>query len=109
VVRSIACGVSNPGIEPAPVDAIARQLWDLTLTFSLYPRTVFSGALSVVLYTVIPAAFVGHLPIELLREPTAAGLGAVVGGAVGYTALAWTVFRLGLRRYASGSRFVVRA
>ncbi len=91
------------------IDSVARQIWDLTLLFSLYPRTIFSGALQVVLFTLIPAGFVGHLPVELVRRPSALLLVSVVAAALFYAALAWWIFRIGLRRYASGSRFVARA
>lgn len=90
-------------------DTLARQLSESLLLFGLYPDALFSGAIQLILWTVIPAAFVGHLPAALVREPSAAGLALVAGGAVGYALLAGAVFSAGLRRYASGNRFGVRA
>ena len=37
------------------VDGLARQLWDLLVTFSLYPEPLFGGALRLALFTVLPA------------------------------------------------------
>ena len=91
------------------IDGVARQIWELTMLFSLYPRTIFGGGLQILLFTLIPAGFVGYLPVELIRAPSVATLMGVIGVACGYAVLAWAVFRLGLRRYASGSRFVVHA
>ena len=90
------------------VEALARQLWEFLVTFSLYPRPLFSGALKLVLFTLIPAGFIGYLPVELLRDYTVAGLLAALGGALGYALLAKLVFAAGLRHYESGNRFGVR-
>jgi len=44
----VACGV----VFFSPV---ATQLWELLVTFSLYPEPLFGGALRLVLFTVLPA------------------------------------------------------
>jgi len=77
--------------------------------FAVYPSTIFRGWLKVVLYTAIPAGFVTYLPVTLLREFSWPRLGAILGAAVVYAGIAVLVFGAGLRRYASGSRFGVRA
>ena len=91
------------------VETLVRQLWEFLITFSLYPQPLFSGALKVLLFTVIPAGFIGHLPVQLLRDFTWTSLAAALAGAAFYAALASGVFALGLRRYESGNRFGVRA
>jgi ABC-2 type transport system permease protein len=88
---------------------IARQFSDFLVMFSLFPKTVFGGFLKILLYTVIPAGFISYVPVELVRGFNVPMLLASIGGVVVYTALALFVFRLGLRRYESGSRFGVRA
>jgi ABC-2 type transport system permease protein len=90
------------------IEMVARQAWDFLITFSIYPRPLFGGIMKVVLFTVIPAGFVGYLPYELLRDFQWSGLVAAVGGAAAYAALAAWVFATGLRRYESGNRFQVR-
>ena len=87
----------------------ARQMWEFVIIFSVYPQTVYGTFLRVVLFTVIPAGFIGYLPVELLRSFSVLGLAATLGGAAAYAGLALFVFRRGLRRYASGNRFGVRA
>lgn len=47
---------------------LSRQLWELLVTFSLYPESIFGGPLRLVLFTVFPAAFVGFLPVRVVRE-----------------------------------------
>jgi ABC-2 type transport system permease protein len=90
------------------VEQLARQLWEFTLAFALYPRPLFAGGISLLLYTVLPAGFVGYLPVELVRAPSPLLCLAAAGAAVGWCLLALVVFALGLRRYESGNRFGVR-
>ncbi len=87
------------------VEVIARQVLEFQLTFGLYPSSLFGGVIRVVLYTVIPAGFVGYLPAELVRTGSLPALGGLVAGGTAYVALAFAVFGRGLRFYESGSRF----
>ena len=90
------------------IDNLARQMWDLLVTFSIYPRPIFAGALKLLLFTLIPAGFIGYLPVELVRNFEWSGLAAALGGAAFYCTLALATFHAGLRRYESGNRFGVR-
>lgn len=101
IVQSLAFWIDG-------METLARQVWEFTLTFSLYPRPLFSGELAFLLYTVLPAGFVGFLPAELVRAPSATLAVAALGAAVGWSLLALAVFRIGLRRYASGNRVGAR-
>lgn len=91
------------------VNTTARLMTEWVMLFSIYPQTIYSGALRVILFTVLPAGFIGYIPVTVLREPSWALLAAMVGATVFYVALALIVFHLGLRRYASGSRFTAAA
>jgi ABC-2 type transport system permease protein len=84
---------------------VSRQAVHFVLLFTLYPSTIFGGWLKVILFTALPAGFIGYLPVELLHRFSWATLLAVAGAAVVYVTLAALVFRTGLRRYQSGSRF----
>ena len=86
-------------------ESASNQLYEATLLFSLYPDTLFTGPLRWILFTVIPAGFVGYLPASLIREPNAWTLLGIGAGVVAYGAVALSVFRRGLRTYSSGSRF----
>jgi ABC-2 type transport system permease protein len=91
------------------MDGLPRQLTEFVLIFSLYPSPIFTGALRLVLFTLVPAGFVGFLPAEFLHEPSAGALLGTLGGALLWTALAVLVFHRGLRRYESGNRISVNA
>ena len=68
-----------------------------------YPIDVFAGVAKVVLFTIVPAAFVSSVPARLIDSfaiGTALQLGAV---AVAFAVAGWGAFTIGLRRYTSGS------
>lgn len=87
--------------------ALSRQLLDITITFSLYPDPLFGSGLKLVLFTVLPAGFVSYLPAALVRGASFGDALLLGLGCVGYSWLAVRVFRAGLARYSSGSRFGV--
>jgi ABC-2 type transport system permease protein len=86
-------------------ESASRQLYEMTLFFSLYPDTLFTGPLRWILFTIVPAGFVGYLPADLIRAPDAWTAIAIVLGVISYAVVAAWVFQRGLRAYSSGSRF----
>ena len=88
-------------------ETTSRQLWDLLVTFSLYPEPLFGGALRFMLFTVLPAGFIGYLPVRIIRDPSFTEIATLVAGSVAYVVFGAWMFGRGLRRYSSGSRFVV--
>jgi ABC-2 type transport system permease protein len=103
----LACGIVffSLAFWLGKVDTVARQMWELLITFSMYPEPLFGGALRLALFTVLPAGFVGYLPVRLVRTPSVLDVVVLATAAGAYLALAVAVFHRGLRRYASGSRF----
>jgi ABC-2 type transport system permease protein len=86
-------------------ESASRQLYESTLMFSLYPDTLFTGPLRWILFTLIPAGFVGYLPAELIRAPSVSIAVGITLGVTAYAVVAAWVFQRGLRAYSSGSRF----
>jgi len=73
------------------------------LLLGAYPVDLFAGAIRILLFTVVPAAFVSAVPARLIEEFDA-GRALALGGAATVFAIAATItFTLGLRRYTSGS------
>jgi ABC-2 type transport system permease protein len=107
----VACGIlfHSAVFWLGRVENLTRQLWEFLVTFSLYPRPLFTGALKLLLFTALPAGFISYLPVELLQGGSWRVLLWVVLGALFYACVAAAVFSLGLRRYESGNRFGVRA
>jgi ABC-2 type transport system permease protein len=87
------------------VDALARQLWELLIVFTVYPEPLFGGALRLLLFTALPAGFIGYVPVHFVQEPSLAQAVTMLAAAAVYVTIAVTVFERGLARYSSGSRF----
>jgi ABC-2 type transport system permease protein len=77
------------------------------LTFGIYPITLFDNYAKFMLFTIIPAAFMGAVPAEFIRTFTWPRLLELLGGATAFLLIAVAVFRTGLRRYESGSAIQV--
>jgi viologen exporter family transport system permease protein len=77
------------------------------LTFGIYPITLFDNYAKLILFTIIPAALMGAVPAEFVRAFTWQTLAQMLVGAIVFLFIAVAVFRLGLRRYESGSAFQV--
>jgi len=83
--------------------ALSNQVMNALIHFSTYPTSLFQGVTKIILYTVIPAAFVSGLPVSLLRQFSWKMLGILAGAALVTAVLAYWVFRAGLSRYTSGN------
>jgi len=77
------------------------------ITFGIYPITLFDNYAKLILFTVIPAALVGAVPAEFIRAFTWQTLAELLAGAVIFLLMAVAIFRLGLKRYESGSAIQV--
>ncbi|MCB0156554.1 MAG: ABC-2 family transporter protein, partial [Caldilineaceae bacterium] len=82
---------------------VSGQVANGMLTFALYPHTLFGGMTRFMLYTLLPAAFVGAVPAQIVKTRD----GMLLLGVLGVAALVWLLalgaFYYGLRRYESGS------
>ena len=77
------------------------------ITFGIYPITLFDNYAKLILFTVIPAALVGAVPAEFIRAFAWQTLAELLAGAAIFLLTAVTIFRLGLKRYESGSAIQV--
>ena len=89
-------------------DNLAMQAINALITFGLYPVELFPGLVRVLLYTLIPAAFVGSMPAALLSDFDWGQMAVLLGFTAGITLAARGVFAWGLRRYESGNLVTVR-
>lgn len=85
---------------------LVDQLFECFLTLSTMPQIGLPAIVELLLYTALPAAFVGFVPVEIVRSFSVTELGGAVLAAIVFPALATLAFRRGLRRYASGNLMV---
>ncbi|HJS18806.1 MAG TPA: ABC-2 family transporter protein [Anaerolineales bacterium] len=89
------------------ISNLATTALNALVTFGIYPITLFDNYAKIILFTVIPAALIGAVPAEFIREFTWQSLAELLTGAVIFLFIAVTLFRLGLKRYESGSAIQV--
>lgn len=90
-------------------EGLASQMWNALILFSTYPDPLFRGLVKGLLFTIVPAAFMSHLPVRLLRDPDLLLILGEIGVAVGALVFAVFVFYRGLMRYESGNMMTVRS
>jgi ABC-2 type transport system permease protein len=84
-------------------EGLGAQVHSGLISFSTYPASLFDGFVKVVLFTVLPAAFITYVPVSLLRHFHWDDLAALAAYTFGLMGLSWWVFYQGLRRYESGN------
>jgi len=84
-------------------EVLAQQIENAVIHFSTYPGTVFGGSVRVILFTLIPAGFINHMPVELMRRANTGFLVVALLAAAAWLAAGQVLFSAGLRRYESGN------
>jgi ABC-2 type transport system permease protein len=113
VFTSVIVFVSSLSFFIGESRGITFQVMNLMVAFSTYPEAIFQGSMRWVLYLLIPAAFMSHLPAHVLRGDVFSfmnglALCELVAGSIGFAGLAVFVFQKGLKRYAAGSSMGIR-
>jgi ABC-2 type transport system permease protein len=96
LVQSLAFWIGNTAY-------LSSLALNAMLTFAIYPITLFDNTAKLILFTLIPAALMGALPAEFVHTFTWGTLAKIFLGSIIFLGLAVAAFRLGLRRYESGS------
>ena len=78
------------------------------LSFAVYPLPIFQKVVKVLILTIIPAGFIGGIPVELLKNFSWQWLGLSVLIAIIFSTLAIFIFKRGLKKYESGNLINVR-
>ena len=82
---------------------LAEQAANAMLTFAMYPNDIFQGAIRFMMYTILPAAFVGVIPVRVVSKVDVQALALMALAALVITLVSCSVFYAGLRKYESGS------
>ena len=100
-VHSLAFWLGN-------VQMLVSQTFNAMITFSIYPITLFDSTAKFILFTILPAALVGAVPVELIIDFSWQRLAQLLVGAMIFLFLALFTFHRGLRRYESGSTIQIQ-
>jgi ABC-2 type transport system permease protein len=108
VIVSASVIVESLSSYTGGAEGLASQYTNALISFSTYPMGIFDGAAKVMLYTLIPAAFISYVPVLVLRRFDCRLLIIEIAAASFISILAWYLFHLGLRRYESGNTIAMR-
>lgn len=84
-------------------DEIVTALNGAFMSFTMYPSTIFTGVVKLVLYTLIPAFFISNIPINLLKDFNSYNFIILLIFTIVYTGFVYFVFNHGLKHYKSGN------
>lgn len=101
LVHSLSFYIGNAGM-------LSQQFFNALITFALYPIHLFEGSAKIILFLLIPAAFIGSVPAEYVRTASWNSLLQLVAASSILLFLAIFVFHRGLRRYESGSAIQIQ-
>lgn len=87
---------------------LSQQFFNALITFALYPINLFEGSAKMILFLLIPAAFIGSVPAEFVKTASWSSLMQLLFAAATLLTLALFVFYRGLRRYESGSAIQIQ-
>lgn len=108
IFTAIAITIHSLTFWLGSIESVSQKYLDSFFVFALYPTNIYSGLLQLVMFTVIPAGFIGYLPVELLRSFSWSKLSILLSGSISFIGIALLTFHFGLKRYESGNKFGTR-
>ncbi|MCU4862827.1 ABC-2 family transporter protein [Bacillus cereus] len=87
---------------------IQEQASNALLTFSMYPQRIYDNVTKFLMFTLIPAGFVGTLPVDLMKKFNLTNISFLLGFSILITCVSIIMFYLGLRKYESSNIFTFR-
>jgi ABC-2 type transport system permease protein len=108
LIAAISLAANTLGFYLGDVSQVSRMATEFTVSFSIYPESIYGPAVRALMYSLIPISFVVHVPLRLLHEFHPAPALLSLAGVLLYCALAGWFFYRGLRRYESGNVIVTR-
>lgn len=87
---------------------ISQMAMESLINFCLYPEGIYRGFVRVMMYSLVPASFVVHIPLRLARSFNPLLLLAFFSVSAIYCILAYKFFYKGLKKYESGNLIITR-
>lgn len=84
-------------------NAARRYTNTLFLTLTIYPEQMFPKMVKFAMYTVIPAAYVSHVPVRIMKEQSFTDLLILLAALIFFVSLMFFMYKKGLKKYESGN------
>ncbi|MDF2671759.1 MAG: hypothetical protein K0R09_24 [Clostridiales bacterium] len=106
IIASILITIHGLSFYTGNAEGFAQMVIEFIISFSIYPEGIFNNALKTILYTILPVAFIVYIPAKVLTQFSIVHLVSILGVAVLWIIIAYTVFYKGLKRYESGNLII---
>lgn len=106
IIASILVTIHALSFYSGNTEGFAQMVIEFIISFSIYPEGIFNNALKTILYTVLPVAFIVYIPARVLAQFSIIHLAYILGVALLWIIIAYTVFYKGLKRYESGNLII---
>lgn len=104
-----SCIIRMLSIWLGDVEEIASVYeFNLLINFSVYPEKIFGTFVKFILYTIVPAAYIVHLPIKFLNTFDIKILLYILLALIIYIIITRIIFKLGLKKYESGNSMTLK-
>ena len=107
VFASLVLAYGSLGFWLKDYHASAEEMYFNFFIMATRPEAVFHNWMGWVIVTIMPIAFMTHIPLRALIDDNIYALGLTLFGTTLSAITAYAVFRTGLKRYESGNRFGV--
>lgn len=102
IIRSLAVFVGD-------IDDMAeRYEHTFLINFSVYPEEIFGKFIKFMLYTIVPAGYIVHLPIKLIRSFSITKFLILIIAIAIYVIIAIIIFKKALKNYESGNAMALK-
>lgn len=90
------------------LEQMTESMFFMFMHLCVQPNHIFQGMLKLIIYTIVPVAFISTLPVEMIRSNSPSYLGVILIATFLYSSIAVFIFYKGLQRYESGNQFSLK-
>lgn len=106
IIASVLVTIHALSFYSGNMEGFAQMIIEFIISFSIYPEGIFNNVIKTILYTVLPVAFIVFVPAGILARFSIVHLCIVLGVALLWITIAYTVFYRGLKKYESGNLII---
>ncbi len=106
VITSILIITNTLAFFIGDAQGITSLITEFLITFSIYPEGIYSGFTKLIIFTIIPAAFISHIPVRLINSFNPQLFLLLLAAVVAWLLFTYLFFKWGLKRYESGNLIV---
>lgn len=84
-------------------NASKKYTHSLLITLTIYPESMFPKVIKVLMYTVIPAMYIAHIPVRIMKNTNIVSILILLIITSILVFVMFTLYKAGLRKYESGN------